>query len=248
MTGPARLYDRHVCATPDLDDASDAGAETPLDSLRRQLPGAVRSIAAGQSIAIEGDAGEQVIGVICGLVRCFRLTSDGRRHICRFGGPGSIVGLGLLGAQRHSTEAVTPARIVVFRAAAVEAAIHRHPRVRSAIMRALAEELAERERIQLRLGRLSADRRVADFLTEIADHEDAEVLDFDIPMPRADMADHLGVTTETVSRALQRFHKIGLIRLQDSHHFRILQPDGLRDFIDGEDRPNPTGRVAHQPN
>lgn len=212
-------------------------SETPLDRLRRLLPGVVRSIGPGQSIAHEGEANGQVIGVISGLVRCFRLTADGRRHICRFGGAGSLIGLGPLGVQRHSAEAIVAAQIIVFRAAAVEAAIERDPHVRAAVMRALAEELTEREHIQLRLGRLTADQRVADFLLELADREGPAISNHDIPMSRADIADHLGVTIETVSRALHHFNRIGFIALKDSHHFLILAMNGLRDFIQGDDEP-----------
>lgn len=212
-------------------------SETPLDRLRRLLPGVVRSIEPGQTIALEGEANGQVIGVISGLVRCFRLTADGRRHICRFGGAGSLIGLGPLGVQRHSAEAITAAQVIVFRAAAVEAAIERDPQVRAAIMRALADELTEREHIQLRLGRLTADQRVADFLLELADREGPAISNHDIPMSRADIADHLGVTIETVSRALHRFNRMGLIALKDSHHFLILAINRLRDFIEGDDEP-----------
>lgn len=214
-----------------------ARSGTPLDRLRRLLPGVVRSIEPGQNIALEGEANGQVIGVISGLVRCFRLTADGRRHICRFAGAGSLIGLGPLGVQRHSAEAITATQIIIFRATAVEAAIERDPQVRGAIMRALAEELTEREHIQLRLGRLSADQRVADFLLELADREGLAIKNHDIPMSRADIADHLGVTIETVSRALHRFNRIGLIALKDSHHFLILATNGLRDFIEGDDEP-----------
>lgn len=212
-------------------------SETPLERLRRLLPGVVRAIEPSQTIALEGEANGQVIGVISGLVRCFRLTAAGRRHICRFGGAGSLIGLGPLGVQRHSAEAITAAQIIIFRAAAVEAAVERDPQVRAAIMRALSDELTEREHIQLRLGRLTADQRVADFLLELADREGPAISNHDIPMSRADIADHLGVTIETVSRALHRFNRIGLITLEDSHHFLILAMNDLRDFIEGDDEP-----------
>lgn len=216
---------------PNAQRASAPGGG-PLDRLRRILPSIVREIGPGQTISVEGESSGQVTGVLSGLARCFRLTASGRRHICRFVGAGGIIGLGLLGAQRHSTEAIGPSQIVLFRAAAIEAAMEHDAGVRSAILQTLAEELAERERVQLRLGRLGAEQRVADFLLEISGRS-AEA--HDIPMPRADMADHLGVTIETVSRALHRFDRLGLIELVDLHHFRVLRPRALQRLIEGDD-------------
>lgn len=220
-----------LCA-PDAYAAPPASM-APLARLRSLVPGVARSIIPGQHVSLEGEASGQVIGVLSGLVRCFRLTTDGRRHICRFAASGSLIGLGLLGVQRHSAEAVTASEIITFRAAAIDVALDRDPRVRVAILQSLAEELTEREHIQLRLGRFSADQRVADFLLELSPPQSGS-LDCDIPMSRADIADHLGVTFETVSRALHRFDKLRLIRLLDAHHFRVLRRNGLTDFAAGD--------------
>jgi CRP-like cAMP-binding protein len=206
----------------------------PLDRLRRVLPGTLREMTQGQTLSLEGEPNGRVVGILSGLARCFRLTANGRRHICRFVGAGGVIGLGLLGVQRHSTEAVSAGQVVVFRTAAVEAAIEHDTRVRSAIMRALAEELAERERVQLRLGRLGAEQRVADFLLELSARFGAAGAN-QIPMPRADMADHLGVTIETVSRALHRFDRLGLIELIDLHQFRVLRRRALQQLIEGDE-------------
>lgn len=221
------IAERAQCA------AKGAKEETPLDRLRRMLPGVVRTVEPGQHLTLEGDASDQVIGVLSGLVRCYRLTGDGRRHICRFAGPGSLIGLGLLGVQRHSAEAVAATQIIVFRMSAIEAAFERDACIRASILLALAEELTQRERVQLRLGRLTADQRVADFLIELAGPKNAG--EHDIPMSRADIADHLGLTIETVSRGLHRFDKMQLIKLGDAHHFRLLRPSELVDFIEGDD-------------
>lgn len=201
--------------------------------MRRILPGVMREVTPGQTISVEGECNSQVTGILTGLARCFRLTANGRRHICRFAGPGSLIGLGLLDGQRHSTEAVGTSQVVIFRTAAIDAALESQPQVRRAILQALAEELSERERVQLRLGRLGADQRVADFLIEMTERCGGSGA-LHIPMPRADMADHLGVTIETVSRALHRFDRLGLIELAGLHHFRVTRPRALRSLIEGD--------------
>lgn len=211
------------------------GHPSVLDQLRLAIPGVVRSVGADQCIAIEGAANDAVIGVMSGLVRCFRMTPDGRRHICRFVGPGGLVGLGVLGANRHSVETVSQAQIVFFPATAIKAGADKNPAIRTAIFDALAEELDERDRAQLRLGRLSADERVADFLLELFDERGRNAASSNlIPMTRADMADHLGVTLETVSRAMHRFQRMGLIRLTNVRNFLVTRPALLRRIAAGD--------------
>jgi CRP-like cAMP-binding protein len=50
-----------------------------------------------------------------------------------------------------------------------------------------------------------------------------------IPLSRAEIADYLGLTIETVSRKLSKFRADGLIRMVDSRTFEICDPEGLKD-------------------
>ena len=54
-----------------------------------------------------------------------------------------------------------------------------------------------------------------------------------LPMTRAEIADYLGLTIETVSRVLTRLKTQGVIRLVSLSELRIEQPDILRDLADG---------------
>ncbi len=50
---------------------------------------------------------------------------------------------------------------------------------------------------------------------------------------RSDIADHLGLTVETVSRTLSRLKKSGFISLADAHHITIVEPDALSEIAEG---------------
>jgi CRP-like cAMP-binding protein len=209
--------------------------DTPLDVLRGALPGPVRHIDPDQHVTIEGARRDSVIGVVSGLLRSFRVTPDGRRHITRFAKAGDLIGLGALKTYRGSTEAVAASTIVTFPVRTLDAAAETDAQVRQAILEAMTAEMTARDRIQFRLGRLWSDERVADFLVELSTEPDGSSrASSTIAMSRADMADHLGVTIETVSRALHRFQRQGLVRLDGAHRFTILRGRALRGFASGD--------------
>ena len=53
-------------------------------------------------------------------------------------------------------------------------------------------------------------------------------------MTRAEIADYLGLTIETVSRVLTRLKTQGVIRMAALNELRILQPGVLRNLAQGE--------------
>jgi CRP-like cAMP-binding protein len=181
----------------------------------------------------EGGAREIVLGVVSGLLRCFRMTPDGRRHVTRFVRPGNLVGLWRLALSRSSVEAVAISTIAEFRAEALDAASACNEAIREAAFQALTGELTARDRAQFRLGRLWAEERVADFLLEVAEVTSGAA-EGELRMSRIDIADHLGMTIETVSRALRCFQKDSVIRLEDARHFRILRPRTLQALALGD--------------
>jgi CRP/FNR family transcriptional regulator len=76
----------------------------------------------------------------------------------------------------------------------------------------------------LTLGRKTAQEKVASFLYLIATHVDPESADaatFDLPLSRADIADFLGLTIETVSRQMTKLRKDGLIRIENNRHVSV---------------------------
>jgi CRP/FNR family transcriptional regulator len=49
----------------------------------------------------------------------------------------------------------------------------------------------------------------------------------DLPMPRADIADYLGLTIETVCRVLSSFKRDGMIGIPDAHRIELRDRDAL---------------------
>jgi CRP-like cAMP-binding protein len=65
----------------------------------------------------------------------------------------------------------------------------------------------------------------------------------DLPMTRLDIADFLGLTIETVSRAFSTLKEKGLISFTDSHSCEILEINKIRELGGREDFTDRRGRA-----
>ncbi|MNL72681.1 Anaerobic regulatory protein [compost metagenome] len=71
---------------------------------------------------------------------------------------------------------------------------------------------------------------MASFLYIIATHIDPEngtATAFDLPLSRADIADYLGLTIETVSRQVTKLRKDNVIRIENSRRVTVPSMDRL---------------------
>ena len=78
----------------------------------------------------------------------------------------------------------------------------------------------------------SAHERVATFLLEMANRLSGGNA-VDLPMSRQDIADYLGLTIETVCRALTELKKLDVIAAAERHHVIIRNHSALRSIATG---------------
>ncbi len=163
----------------------------------------------------QGDQADFCYRILSGCVRTVRLMEDGRRQIGEFLMAGDLLGFDAMGTYDFAAEAVS------------DVVLRRYPR---RMVEALAESnvgltrrLRDMTAISLRmahsrmvlLGRKTASERIATFLLEMVERLPAgrpHVLD--LPMGRTDIADHLGLTIETVCRVLAHLRRDGTVTIE----------------------------------
>lgn len=200
-----------------------AAAVLPLPAAAGAPVGTVLTLRKGKELFAEGDDADCFYKVVSGAIRSYKLLSDGRRQIDAFHLPGDIFGLEAGEEHRFSAEAVGTATVVAWRRSRLQALMAEDGGFRDQVMTAMLRSLERAQDHMLLLGRKTAQEKVATFLLEMAERIADDEAQFDLPMLRNDIADHLGLTIETVSRTLNQFDRDGLIRLPAASRSVVLR-------------------------
>lgn len=103
-------------------------------------------------------------------------------------------------------------------------------------MHMLRRDLWAAQNHLLMLGRQTAKERVASFLLLMAErHKTKYCKAIDIPMSRQDIADYLGLTIETVCRALGELKRVGIISVPNRHQIIVRNTEVLESMALGEE-------------
>jgi len=184
--------------------------------------GSVRVLAKDEEIFAEGDCTAFFYKVISGAVRTSKLLTDGRRQIDAFHLAGDIFGIEPGAEHRFSAEAVGPAKVVIYRRCSLDALASGNGAFARQVVQAMMRSLERAQNHMLLLGRKSAVEKVATFLLDLAARQGGHV---ELPMSRCDIADHLGLTIETVSRSLTQLERDRVIEVP-AHRRTIVLRDG----------------------
>ena len=164
----------------------------------------------GSEIFGEAEPAEYVYQVVEGAVRSYKLLSDGRRQINAFHLVGDIFGLENSGTHRFTAEAIVETTVRLVKRVSLAHVAEQDVTVARDLLNMTASNLRHAEDHMLLLGRKTSLERVAAFLLEMDSRLTAAGV-MALPMCRRDIADYLGLTLETVSRALSVLHDKGVL-------------------------------------
>src|SRR4051794_14088707 len=178
----------------------------------------------GTEIYGEKEPADYVYQVMTGAVRSYKLLSDGRRQIGAFHLVGDIFGLEIGTEHRFTAEAVIDTAVRLMRRRSLELVAQSDVTVARNLLSMTTNNLRHAEDHMLLLGRKTSLERVAAFLIEM-DQRSAAAGILALPMCRRDIADYLGLTLETVSRALSRLHDLGTLGFIGNNQRQIVLLD-----------------------
>jgi len=158
----------------------------------------------------ETEPADYIYQVVDGAVRTYKLLSDGRRQIGAFHLAGDIFGLENGSVHRFTAEAIVDTTVRLVKRRSLEHVAAADVHVALDLLNMMTSSLQHAEEHMLLLGRKTSLERVAAFLLEM-DRRLSGAGIMALPMSRRDIADYLGLTLETVSRALSYLHDKGIL-------------------------------------
>jgi len=167
---------------------------------------------------------ERYSNVLGGVVKLTKTLSDGRQQIVGLQFAPDFLGRPFQTESSVNAQAATDVSLCTFPKAAIDRMMKQQPGLEHRLLEQTLKELDEARDWMVTLGRRTAAEKVASFLLLIARNIDPTAAPqrqsaaFDLPLTRADIADFLGLTIETVSRQLTKLRAEKVIRIENNRH------------------------------
>lgn len=177
--------------------------------------GAVHSYAKGSIIASEGTPEDTLAVVISGRARIVQIAEDGREVILGVRGPGEFFGeMALLGDVPRVAHVIAaePSKLLMLHRGAFQRLVNDVPGIAVGLLRAMCRRMYQAQQRIGGMALLDVHGRLARALIDHADESDGSLVGPDIT--HNVIAQLIGASRETVSRALSRFSERGWVRTQ----------------------------------
>jgi CRP/FNR family transcriptional regulator len=191
-----------------------AGLADQVSDQTDRMPYATRRVRADTALVHEGNPFEYLYFVCAGSFKCVQVDAEGYEQVLGFALHADMIGLDGMSRGRHASGAVAleDSTVAALPFTDVMSASRRMPAIERLIQRAVGAELLRRSDTQYLMSAASSEVRVARFLLHFAKRQNA--LGYSdrrirLRMTRRDIASHLGVAHETVSRALTALQHVG---------------------------------------
>lgn len=211
-----------------------------LALVQQLLPFTRRVVHAGDSIYEGGAPFAHLHLINSGQFKTVNFTADGRGQVVGLHFRGDWLGFDGIADGRYGCDAIAldTGEVWCVRYADVLTASTSSPELMRLMHSAMSRQIARGCDSLLSLGTLPADARVADFIKDWAQSLASRGLRTDqitLHMTRAEIGNYLGMTLETVSRALRRLAQCGVIRFDEKGRRDLTIPSlsALDGFIRG---------------
>jgi CRP/FNR family transcriptional regulator len=159
--------------------------------------------------------------IIGGVVKLSKTLGDGRQQIVGLQFASDFLGRPYRDRVPYFAETVTPVKLCTYERGQFEQLVREMPGFGQRLFENTLDELDAARDWMLLLGRKTAEEKVASFLLMVAKRmklvgcsKGDPTIRFELPLTRSEIADHLGLTIETVSRQFTRLKSQKIIGLE----------------------------------
>ena len=183
----------------------------------------------GEMIYMAGDRGDSLFVIHKGKVKITRFSESGKEQVIRVLGPGEFMGELSLFVYENLTdnaEALENTTVCVIAGEKLKELMGKYPSIAFKVLEELSYRLGRAENLIEHLGIHDVESRIVETLLDLAG-KDGEIT---LKMSKGDLASHIGMSQETLSRKLSYFQDMGWIKLIGHRKIIILDKEGLENL------------------
>lgn len=185
-----------------------------------------RKLKKGELLYHEGDESEKLYVISRGKVKVTKFSREGREQILRILEENDFTGeLSLFSEQvaKSNAEAIETTDVCVIESGKIRELMEKRSGIAMKILKELSRRLEKTETLVETLGLMDVDEKVAKSLLAMADSHDV----VDLGVTKKDLAAHIQMSPETLSRRLANFEDLGIIRQETARRIVILKREVL---------------------
>lgn len=185
-----------------------------------QIIGRRRKVPRDAMLYRMGDPFTNLYAIRLGHFKTYQINREGDQQITGFQMAGELLGMDAISADRHHCDAVAleDSEVCEIPFTLLEHLFSDMPTLLRHFHRMMSQEITREQNVMLLLGNMRADQRFAAFLVNLSSRYAARGYSstgFQLRMGREEIGNYLSLTIESVSRLLNKFKKLGLLKVNN---------------------------------
>ena len=187
----------------------------------------------GKEVISFNEEANKIYNIVNGSIRQYKILSDGRRQIVGFLFSGDFLGIPYEEKFSYYADTIEDTCLCVFSRQNFESYLVKFPVFEKEVLKKTSLKLSDSFEQNMLLGKKNAREKLATFLIlllKVQKNSKNETNLFKIPMTREDIADYLGLRTETTCRMFTEFCTKDLIGFTDKNknYFQVRNLSQLK--------------------
>lgn len=176
-----------------------------------------------------GESRHKIYAVSSGSLKTTSVNKNGVEQITGFYLPGEILGLEGLAdmALSCTATAMETSTVCEIPEHDFDKLCETNKGLRKSFLRVVSKEITTEQQMMMSLGQMKSDEKLASFLISLSSRfkqRGFSETEFNLSMPRHDIANYLGLTIETISRLFKSFQKQNFLEVNNRQVKLINRP------------------------
>jgi len=173
----------------------------------------------GEKLFQSGDSMSSLYAIRSGTFKTFKINEQGEQQITGFHLAGDLLGFDAIADATHPSFAIALETSMVCEIPynTLDSLSNRIPTLKRQILRMMSLEICSDQEMLMLLNQKNAEQRLATFVSTLStrfSERGFSSSEFRLTMTRSDIGNYIGLTVETISRLLNKFHKNELIQVK----------------------------------